>query len=190
MGEWMKHTFIIGYPRSGKTTFAAALFRNLPKHHMAIFFNTQNESYFHGVNETFKKPDFDSFKPGRRLVYNGDDSTALFEFIEQAFESQRNRKLTHPLTIFVDEAHVYWSRKYDLDRPANVVSKNVFTRGLKYNIRVALITQKPQFCLPDLFRICERLVVFKVHPADEKYLQQMGIPVENPTIQYDYQVIE
>lgn len=186
----MKHTFIIGLPRSGKTYFAANWFRTLPKSHMAIFFNTQNEGYFYGINETYRAPQFKDFKPGRRLVYNGDDMKAVFGFLGEAFEAQRQKDVTHPLTVFVDEAHMYWNRKFDLYKPDNAMSKNIFTRGLKYNIRVVLISQRPQFCLPDLFRLCERLVIFRVHESDIKYLESNGLPAENPTEQYDYKVIE
>ncbi|MBA7701689.1 hypothetical protein ES703_110433 [subsurface metagenome] len=73
----------------------------------------------------------------------------------------------------------------NLHRPGRgATTNNLFTRGLKHNIRMVNITQKPQFMLTDIYRLCERVVAFRLHPADIEFFHRQGIPLENQDEKY------
>ncbi|MEW5760069.1 MAG: ATP-binding protein, partial [Candidatus Thermoplasmatota archaeon] len=164
--SWMKHTCIVGLPRTGKTTFAKNLFFELPENHIAIFVNSQWEDYFQGIESEYKYP-FPQLK--NKIVFNIYDFGDLFKLLKDIFEAQKQSVELQPITIFIDEAHKFFPRYMNIQAPENQIVNDIFTLGLKWNIRLVIITQKPQMLCTDLYTLCERMIVFKLHQKDIEY---------------------
>jgi len=144
VSEWMKHTCIVGFPRSGKTTFATDWFRNLPKEHIAIFANIQNEPYFTEFEETWEKPDYSDLKAGDRIVFNLEEPGTMFEVMEEVFNINRRKRFVPPVTLFIPASVLvgYSSRT----SPRNCMSFCNYSRFCK-NVHI------DQYSNPPLSRI-------------------------------------
>ena len=200
MGNWMKHTIIVGMPRSGKTTLAIQMFDQLD--HGCIFINTQMEDFNEKMSEAgtpMKSQSEILFRydnkildqlGNRKIIFNIQDNDEVVPLIRQIFQGQQRLQSINPITVFVDECHLFFPRYMNIHNNANKPIKNIFTRGSKFNLRLILISQKPQFVCPDVYTLCERMIVFKLHPNDYSYFHRHHITIPTVTEDYAYEVVE
>jgi len=99
-----------------------------------------------------------------------------------------------PLTIFIDEFHLIGSRgSIEFPHDGVVTVDNVLgvllTTGRHLNIRLIMISVKPQIVDSNAYRCARYHVFFEVDGADLAYLKNTcGLVFENPT-GHDYVVI-
>lgn len=200
--EWMKHTAIIGLPRSGKTTLCVKIFDELPEGHTCIFINTQMEDFESMLAKTdtpmksqatlmwrFNKAEIPMLM-GKKTIFNIQDNDEVIPLIKALFHHQQRSSKIDQITIFVDEAHLFFPKNMNIHNTQNKIIKNVFTRGSKFNLRIIVISQKPQFVTPDVYTLCERMIVFKLHPNDYSYFKRHNINIPTVTENYAYEIVE
>jgi len=184
----MKHTLILGLPRTGKTTLAKNIFTKLKDTHYAIFINTQWEDYFQNCQVIYSLDKFN--KHQKQIVYNILKIEELYFILNVILTSAKHSRTLYQISIFIDEAHKFFPRYMNIHAQQNKVIKEIFTAGLKWNIRLILISQKPQLLCSDLYTLCERLIVFKLHKNDVSYLKSKGFNIKEEKKQYEYEIIE
>ena len=189
MTMWMKHMLVLGLPRVGKTTLCVNdIFMKLPKTHKAVFINIQWEDYFGKIPVTFEDPPVPL--EGHKTVWNIEDHSRIIPWLSKLYENQRRSQVLHPVTVIIDECHLIFPRYLNIHNPENLPIKRLMTMGLKWNLRLILISQKPQFVSPDIYKLCERKILFKLDSPDVKHLQKLGYPANPPNVPYKFQVIE
>lgn len=197
---WMKHTIIVGLPRCGKTTLGIQLFDQIDQG--CVFINTQMEDFNEKMGEAgtplksqseilwrFDKKTLDQLGT-RKIIFNIQDNDEVIPLIRFVFQSQQRRTSINPITVFIDECHLFFPRHMNIHNNLNKPIKNIFTRGSKFNLRLILITQKPQFVCPDIYTLCERMIVFKLHPNDYSYFHRHHINIPTVTEDYQHVVVE
>jgi len=184
----MKHTLILGLPRTGKTTLAKNIFTNLNDNHYAVFINTQWENYFQNCQIIYSLDKVD--KKYKQFVYNIIKCENLYLLLDKVLNNAKHSKRLYPISIFIDEAHRYFNRYMNIHNINYRAVKEIFTMGLKWNIRLILISQKPQLLCSDLYTLCERLIIFKLHKNDVVYLKMKGFNIKEEKKQYEYEIIE
>lgn len=198
--KWMKHTAIIGLPRAGKTVLATKIMNTCD--HKTVFVNSQWEDYLElckvaqiepreaTIQKDFKAGTFKNL--GDFTIINTDDYDEVFSLLHEAFGYQRQSKTIYPVSIFIDEAHLYFPYDMDTksDNPQWKATRDLFTRGLKYNLRLVLISQKPQLMCSKVYTLCERIIAFKLHPNDYTYFNRHNIHLTPVTVPYTYEVVE
>lgn len=190
-GNWPSHMSIVGLPRTGKTTLAAKLFRLLSKNNGCVFCNLQAEPYFEGFIPV-RRVNIPSVLAGESFVWNA-DPWEVKPFLVRLFLIQRASETLAPITIFVDEAHLVAPRGcFTFPEEGHINEDNIIgvlcTTGLKWNVRVVWISQRPQFVDSGVYRTARYHVFFTVDTADVDYFRQQGFIFVNPEW-HDYVVV-
>jgi len=182
---------IVGLPRTGKTTLAAKLYELLKKNNGVVFCNLQAESYFkHEI--PVRHVNITALLKGESCVWNA-DPWEVKPFLVRMFMHQRASKILQPVTICIDEAHLVAPRGcFNFPEDSHVNEDNIIgvlcTTGLKWNVRIVWISQRPQFVDSGVYRTARYHVFFTVDNADLDYFRQQGLIFTNPDW-HDYVVI-
>ena len=189
--NWPSHMSIVGLPRTGKTTLASDLLKRLSKVSGCLFVNLQAEPYFEDFM-TVRRVDIAALLAGQSFVWNADPWEVRRKLVE-IFLAQRACKTLNPITIFVDEAHLVAPRGCFAFPESGEITEDCIigvlcTTGLKWNVRMVWISQRPQFVDSGVYRTSRFHVFFTVDATDLAYFRQQGIVFENPEW-HDYVVV-
>ena len=150
----------------------------------ALFFNVQAESYF------AQYPKLDKADVGGLI--NGTNKIQVVECgpwevgqqLLEIYNAQRASPTLTPISIFVDEAHLICGRG-NFNFPDGAFDKEsiaavLCTTGLRWNLRMVWITQRPQFCDSGIFRTARFHIFFTVSEGDITYFERNNITFTNP----------
>ena len=89
-----------------------------------------------------------------------------------------NQKLqdrgTHPIHIFIEEAHRYIQNDRDIDLIGYNIFEKIAKEGRKYAVIMGLITQRPSELSNTALSQCANYVIFRIiNPADLSYLSNI-----------------
>ena len=155
----------------------------------SLFLNTQFDDYFAGcdiINGGMAVDQLSQLYQGHGYVLNIPAYQVKFE-LYKVYQYWMAQQTLPPLTIFIDEFHLVGSRgsiEFPSDGVINAdnVLGVILTTGRHANIRLVMLTIKPQLVDANAYRCARYHVMFEVDESDMNYFaQSCGLRFENPT---------
>ena len=189
----MQNIAVLGLPRSGKSTLCSKMFAKIQ--HRCIFVNTQWENYFPEalrVDNWIKGKLMNYFSQNQKINLMLFKRNQIWDMLREIWYFQRSQIHCLPVTVFIDECHLFIPKHFNLfdesdDKAALLLE--IFTLGLRFNLRLIIISQKPQFVCNDVFNLCESMIIFKLHPRDITYFKKHNIYLPLINEKYKYVIL-
>lgn len=169
---WPGHEFICGLPGGGKSHHATHLGRQ--HRGPVLVIDPQDDSAWPypraDASHSWAQIWDAAVRGGVRFVPSMDDARALKEL--RYIQRQLLRKHSRELLLIVDEVHIFAPE----GKPPGPLHQ-LARRGRLFNVRMALISQRPADTSKGLVLLCARQTIFTTFEG--KYLRSYGIPADD-----------